>query len=265
MKPLTRPLAIAALMAVAASLLHPPVGWLASPAHAKKDKGPGFVPEAFMNTAPIATGELRRFLVNPHGEVDALLLADGTIVKFPPHMSQELVAAVQPTDAISVRGFREPVGAVKAFIIVNEASRQQVVERPPAPDIVKMPQHLRFATLSRLQVTGTVDRPLRGKNGEVNGALLADGTVVRFPPHAAFDFAPLLQPGQALAAEGLGTENAYGRGLEATAMGPSLQALRPIYGQQARRPSFHTPFNLNTGEATCIGSIPSRCPTSPEP
>ncbi len=231
MRKVTRALAVAAAIAVTASILHPPEGWLASPAHAKKDKGPGFAPEAFMGAAPVATGPVRRFLVNPHGEVDALLLADGTIVKFAPHMSQDLVTAVKPADSVSVRGFREPGGAIKAFVIVNETSKQQVIERPPAPDIAKMPKHLRFAALSRLQVSGTVERAMRGKNGEVNGALLADGTVLRFPPHAAFDFAPLLQPGQSIAAEGLGTENAFGKGLEATAMGPTLQALRPIYGQ----------------------------------
>ncbi len=231
MKFSVRPLAIAAALAVAVSVLHPQAGWLAPPAHAKKDKGPGFPPEAFMSATPIASAPLRRFLVNPHGEVDALLLADGTIAKFPPHMSSDLVAAAKPGDVISIRGFREPGGTVKAFVIVNEVSKQQVVERPRAPDIVKIPKHLRFAALTRLQVTGTVERALRGKNGEVNGALFADGTVVRFPPHAAFDFAALLQPGQTLAAEGLGTENTYGKGLEATAMGPSLTALRPIYGR----------------------------------
>ena len=231
MNRLVRPLAITAALAVASSILHPPFGWLTPPAYAKKDRGPGFVAEAFANSAPVVAGQLRRFLVNPHGEVDMLLLADGTLIKFPPHMTRDLVAAVKPGDAISVRGFREPGGAVKAFVIVNETSRQQVIERPPAPELVKMPKHLRFASLARLQVTGTVERALRGKNGEVNGALLADGTVVRFPPHASFDFASLLQPGQTLAAEGLGTENSNGKGLEATTMGPNPTTLRPIYGQ----------------------------------
>jgi hypothetical protein len=231
MKPSTRILASAAAIAVIASVLHPPHGWIATPAHAKKDKGPAVAPEAFATAAPIVSGPLQRFLVNPQGEVDAFQLGDGTIVKFPPHMSEELVAAVKPGDAVNVRGFREPGGAVKAFVIVNEGNNQQVVERPPAPDMAKIPKHLRYASLARLQVTGAVERPLRGRNGEVNGVLLADGTVVRFPPHAAFDFAALLQPGKAFAAEGLGTENAYGKGLEATAIGPTLQELRPVYGQ----------------------------------
>jgi hypothetical protein len=233
MKPLMNslkyPLAIATVLALPVVILKPPAGGIAPPAYAQKGKGPGYAPEAFVNAAPIATGLLRRFLVNPQGEVDGLMLVGGDIIKFPPHMSENLVAAVRPGDSISVRGFREPGGDIKAIVIVNEASRQQVIEQPPAPGITRMPKHLRFGSLARLQVTGAVERALRGRSGEVNGALLADGTTIRFPPPAAFDLAALLQPGQTLAAEGLGTENVYGKGVEATAMGESLTALRPIY------------------------------------
>ena len=38
----------------------------------------------FLTTAPIATGVVTRFLVNPFGEVDGLLLESGTLVTFPP-------------------------------------------------------------------------------------------------------------------------------------------------------------------------------------
>jgi hypothetical protein len=226
-----RGLSIASAIALGITLWQAPRGWVAAPAYAKKDKGPDFAVETFINAAPVATGTVRRFLINPHGEVDALLLADGTLVKFPPHVGAELIAAVKVNDGISVRGYREPGAGVKAFIITNDASRQQVIEHPPAPDIAKMPKHLRFAALSRLSVTGKVEQTLRGRNGEVNGVLLEDGTVVRFPPHIAFDFAALLQPGQVIAAEGLGTKNAYGRGVEAMALGPTPDVLRPIYGR----------------------------------
>jgi hypothetical protein len=231
MRSIVHSLSVVSALAVGLTLSCTPDGRLAAPAYAKKDKGPGFAAETFINAAPVVAGSVRRFLVNPHGEVDGLLLADGTIVKFRPHMGAELIAVVKANDAISVRGYREPSAAVKAIVVVNEGTRQQVVERPPGPDIAKMPKHLRFAALSRLKVMGKIERQMRGKKGEVNGVLLSDGTVVRFPPHVAFDFAVLLQPGLVIAAEGLGTENAYGRGLEATAMGPSPEALRPFYGR----------------------------------
>jgi hypothetical protein len=219
------------MLPLALSQFFAPEGRLVAPAYAKKDKGPGFPVETFVSAAPVATGTVRRFLINPHGEVDALQLNDGTIVKFPPHMSQELTAAVKATDTVSVRGYREVTGTVKAFVITNETSKQQVIERPAAPDIAKMPKHLRFAALSRLKLTGKVERTMRGKKGEVNGVLLEDGTVVRFPRHAAFDFAALLQPGQTLAVEGLGSQTAFGRGVEATALGATLDTLQPIYGR----------------------------------
>jgi hypothetical protein len=224
-----RSLAIATALVVPVVILKPPTGGIAPAAYAQK--GPAFAQEAFVNAAPIATGLLRRFLVNPQGEVDGLMLVSGEIIKFPPHMSEDLISAVRLGDSISVRGFREPGGAIKAIVIANEASGQQVIEHPPAPDIARLPKHLRFASLARLQAVGRIERVLRGRDGEVNGALLVDGTTVRFPPPVAFDFAAALQSGQTLAAEGLGTENIYGRGFEATSMGTSLTALRPIYGQ----------------------------------
>lgn len=222
---------IAATLTLGVSVLVAPAPWGSTAAYAKKEKGPAFAPEAFINAAPIASGQLRRFLVNPRGEIDLLQMSDGTLVKFPPHMNASLLAEVKPGDTISVRGFRESAEVIKAVVIVNEATKQQVVEQPPVPDVTKMPKHLRFAALTRMQVSGTVERALRGKNGEVNGVLLTDGAVVRFPSHAAFDFAAALQPGQAFAAEGFGTENANGKGLEASRMGQNLATLRAIYGQ----------------------------------
>lgn len=209
-----------------------PIALLSANAEAKKDKKVQFAQytmESLVTAPPIATGIVKRFTVNPHGEVDGLILEDGTFAKFPPHMGAELTAAVKAGDTVSLRGFREYGGTVKALAVTNEGSKRAVVEHPPLPGIAKMPKHLRFATLSRLQASGKVERPLYGKKGEINGVVLDEGTAVRFPPHAAFQFATQLQPGQTLAVEGLGTQNEYGRGIEAIALGASPQALQPIY------------------------------------
>ena len=50
------------------------------------------------HSSPVAQGTVGQYLLNPHGEVDGLLLSDGTQVHFPPHMGDELVAAVKPQD-----------------------------------------------------------------------------------------------------------------------------------------------------------------------
>jgi hypothetical protein len=60
-------------------------------------------------------------------------------------------------------------------------------------------------------VPGAQQRLLRGPAGDVDGALLDNGTVLRMPPHVAYQFATLLAPGQTVAAQGWGLNTAYGR------------------------------------------------------
>lgn len=74
--------------------------------HAQKAERPrgAEVASFFLNTAPIATGVVSRFLVNPFGEVDGLLLDSGTLVTFPSHMEHELTAAIAPGTPVAVRG-----------------------------------------------------------------------------------------------------------------------------------------------------------------
>jgi hypothetical protein len=214
-------LAVAAGLAASASIIYSPRGLQI--ALGKEGTGPHFAAEAFINAAAFASGIVRRLLANPHGELDALRLQGGTIVKFPPHMSKELVPVVKPSNTVSVRGFRETEGTIKAFVLTIEASKQQVIEA--------LPEGLRFAMLTRLRVAAIVDRLLRGRQGEVNGVFLQDGTGVHYSPHAAFNFANWLLPGQVLAAKGLGTDNVYGRGLEAIAMGSTRETVQEVYGR----------------------------------
>src|SRR2546428_3094877 len=97
-----------------------PLVLLSSMAEAKKDRAPPFAAESFSNAAPLVTGAVKQFVINPYGEIDGLLLEDGTLAKYPPHMAGELAAAVKPGDTISVRGIREYAGTVNALLITNE-------------------------------------------------------------------------------------------------------------------------------------------------
>jgi hypothetical protein len=80
---------------------------------------------------------------------------------------------------------------------------------------------------------------LHGPRGEVNGALLEDGTVLRLPPAEAERFATLLQPGRTVVAEGSEFANALGKIFEASQLGPSrdqLSAAEPPPGPGRDRP-----------------------------
>src|SRR5207244_9529633 len=54
---------------------------------------------------PTVSGTVQQYLLTPHGEVEGLLLTDGTIVRFPPHLSAALASTVKPGDAAPVTGF----------------------------------------------------------------------------------------------------------------------------------------------------------------
>lgn len=66
---------------------------------------------------------------------------------------------------------------------------------------------------------GIVRILLYGPRGEVNGAVLEDRSIVRVPPHAAYQLRSLLQVGQPISVVGYGVENEYGRVIEASSIG----------------------------------------------
>lgn len=188
-------------------LMHPPVPGLAA--------------------QTVAQGQVQRLLLNPYGEADGLRLADGTIVRFPPHMSDALTAAVKTGDSVQIIGRPQARGSVKADAIVNKANGQTVYDQPPTLGEGRpLPPHLRAQRLQTQEVEGKVDAVLTGPRGEANGVILADGSIVRFPPES---LRLSVQPGAPFAAVGLGTRNALGTSLEAVSLGTSLNALQPLY------------------------------------
>ena len=175
----------------------------------------------------VAQGTVQRMLINPYGEVDGLRLADGTVVKFAPHMGDALTNAVKTGDTVRVIGRPEARGTVRADAIVNAANGQTVYDQPPPLGEGRpLPPHLRAQKLQQQQVQGKVDTVLTGPRGEANGVILTDGSIVRFPPES---LRQSVQPGAPFAASGLGTRNANGTSLEAVNLGTSLSALQPLY------------------------------------
>ena len=74
---------------------------------------------------------------------------------------------------------------------------------------------------------------LHGPQGEVNGALLDDGTLLRFAPDRAEQLSALLTPRQSLVAEGVAVTNALGTVMDVQQIGPSRDRLVAV-GPPAR-------------------------------
>jgi hypothetical protein len=73
-----------------------------------------------------------------------------------------------------------------------------------------------------------VQRALHGPKGEVRGALLEDGRMIRFPAREAEGLAELLSPGARLAVRGEGLATEVGTVIEAREIGASDDSLRPF-------------------------------------
>jgi hypothetical protein len=197
-------------------------------AYAKKDKS--------MQREPVISleGKVVRYLVNPFGEVDGLLLDNGTLAKLPPHMSSELTALAKPGDSVKLQGTAEAESSFKTYSVTNIASNQTLLEHEPAWNEKPMPKHLRAAGLKEISASGKIQQVVAGKRGEPKIVILENGTNVRLPKEAAYGAYSQVKPGALFAASGYGTENEYGRSLEATAIGNDSASLRPLFGASAK-------------------------------
>jgi hypothetical protein len=194
----------------------PPIGQLAAPAVAQ---APLYDPRQL----PGERGQVQQFTLTPRGDIDGLILTDGTEVKTPPHLSTEIAYSVKSGDAVVIHGLRAAVlPLVRAISVTDEVTGRTVVDNgPPGP--ARGPAAAPLAGFTEAQ--GRVRMSLHGAQGEINGALLDDGTVLRLPPPEAYRFTALLQPGQELVAEGTGSETAIGKVFEVQEIGASREQL----------------------------------------
>ncbi|TPG57093.1 hypothetical protein EAH89_11520 [Roseomonas nepalensis] len=177
---------------------------------------------------PEFRGRVAQYSLTPVGDVDGLILADGTEVHFPPHLGEDVQRAVHPGDEVVIRGERNgPVllaGSIAAngTTVTDKGPPAGGPRRPPGPGGSKPAD----PALGRdMDAAGVVKMALHGPAGELNGALLENGTMIHLPPRDASRLADLLKPGQTLAVKGWGLENAVGRAIDARQAGPSMDRL----------------------------------------
>jgi len=206
---------------------------------------------------PETPGHLDRFLLNPHGDVEGMILTDGTKVHIPPHLSDAMCAAVHPGDAIKVRGVRPRAADMIAAVAIETADSARIVDNGPPEHHPKhhkkkkpSPGHIAHAGRQPMQANGVVQRVLHGPKGEVRGALLEDGRIVRWPPHETDAIVGLLVLGSALAIRGEGRVPGFGTVIEAREVGASADTVRPVKDkhrmkpgmpEQVRKPAHNTP------------------------
>jgi hypothetical protein len=179
---------------------------------------------------PVIRGEVQQFTLTTRGDIDGLVLKDGTEVKTAPALSTQVAFAVKPGDTIAIHGLRAAaIPLVRAVSITDEASHRTVIDTDSTPGSPPPPLGPARApapgrnTLS--EQAGRVRMVLHGLQGEVNGVLLESGAIWRFPPNAVDQVSSLLQPRESLVAEGVTVTNNLGTVVDVQEIGPTRDRL----------------------------------------
>jgi hypothetical protein len=181
---------------------------------------------------PETSGIFERFLLNPHGDVDGMILTDGTEIHFPPHMSDELRAALRSGEKtmVKVRGVRPRDGDLIAAVAIETMDGKRIVDNGPSKEHHDEQPDGRATRLKHepMHAEGIVRRVLHGPKGEARGGLLEDGTIIRVPAKEAKHITHLLSPGRRLAARGQGLKTDLGTVIDAREVGQSADDLHPL-------------------------------------
>jgi hypothetical protein len=192
------------------------------------------------DSLPETSGTLERFVLNGHGEIDGLVIANGsddaTLVHVPPHLGAEIEAAFHPGEAVRVRGVRPRGTRMIAAVALFSADGRAVVDQGPHG----RKKHPKAPCQPKSAVAGVVRLSLHAPKGELRGALLQDGSVVRIGAKEAQRFAELFQPGAAVAVRGDGLETPYGRVVEGREIGSDLAHLKPAKGPKSGQRVSHS-------------------------
>jgi len=205
------------------------------------------------------TGTVARFLVNPNGDVDGVLLDDHTQVGMPPTMGAALAGKLHRGDRLTARGFR--VGDLPLLQAESiTAGGMELSDTPPAAP----PAPPAAPALQPMEAHGLVQQPLYGPRGDVAGVLLDEGSILRVPPPAAVRAGALMQPHARIAVKGFGVNTPYGRSIQVTALGTTPGSEQPVAappqpGPMAPRP----PTPPQPGVA--LGGAPAPTPPVPTP
>jgi hypothetical protein len=170
---------------------------------------------------PAIQGKVAQYTLTPRGDVDGLILDDGTQVHVPPHLSTQLVFAVHPGDTVTIHGLKaRALPMVMAMSVTNDATHVSVAGGGPRP----------FHDGAQQEVTGKIKAQLHGPRGELNGVLLEDGTEVNLPPPEAERMSAQLAVGQTIYARGGGVANALGHVVMARAIGATKESATEFRG-----------------------------------
>ncbi|WP_447984910.1 hypothetical protein [Nitrospira sp. Nam74] len=175
----------------------------------------------------VADGIVERYLMDPRGDVEGILLTDGTQMHVTSRSVADFTKAIKPGDHIRVEGIRKNGNQVVTPNVISNESTGTRFTVPLRLDLPALP--LDRLAMTALKVEGLIRVLLYSPlSGEVYGMVLSDGTQVRLPPDVSVEFRRSFKVGTQVTVEGYGTENQHGRALEALSMSANGGPLIPL-------------------------------------
>lgn len=165
---------------------------------------------------PAFRGAVEAYILSPCDEVDGFFLDDGIEIHLAPRLSGELVHAIKPGDRVAVRGLRATgIAMMHAVSVTNDATGTRVSDLIlpgwPGPNYAWPNHACREPPPRYLEARGRIKRLTHDGNGEINGVMLDDGTVIRFAQGLTLQEPDCLVPGRDIAATGIGLAGALGK------------------------------------------------------
>jgi hypothetical protein len=197
---------------------------------------------------PAIHGEIERLSLTARGDIDGVILKDGTEVKTSPELSTQIAFVIKPGDRVTVHGLRAAaLPLVRAVSITDEVTHRTVTDSdgsmpmnpPPPPRPPPPPPALGASS----ETSGRVRMALHGPQGEVNGVLLETGAILRFPPDYGAQLASAIQPRLSVVAEGITVTNSLGTVMDVQQFGPSRDRMVAV-GPSVPPPDDRGPAGL---------------------
>jgi hypothetical protein len=153
-------------------------------------------------------GTVKSMTTAPKGEIDGAVMEDGTVLHWPPHLERQFSDVVKPGDRVTASGFAQRGREgderfeVRKLTNVDTDATAENDGPGPRPKRRKGPPPPPRRTAEMKTVRGKVERMTTAPKGEIDGAVLDDGTVLHWPPHLEERFSDVVAKGDRIEATG---------------------------------------------------------------
>lgn len=153
---------------------------------------------------PETAGTIAVLLYNEHGVLDGVVLDGRRQIHIPPHLGARLQRQLKVGEHVTVRGIKPRHVDLIAAVSVGTPDGRQFIDEGPAQSKALPPS----PASKTVHFADRVSMTLFAPRGEVSGALLEGGQIVRLQPKGNQGIAPYLRTGRQIEIWGQGFRKA---------------------------------------------------------